>query len=274
MTKTATLRSFTPATAVTALTAVTLSACTMGTDAASPSGSSPTSSSSSTSTTSSTSTPALPSASQAWNKTQDTIDHYTSLKVDAHDDPNEELPSAVITGDLDSDPTEFVFKSNDMGDFTLRRMGSQVYLKGNNAYWKAVEKQDSSAKGATDFADRWVKTSSSRWNNGDFSDFSVKGIFDAMTDDTDPKWSTLAKPDAELSRDTVNGTPAYRITGADGDTVVWTSADGKYNLLKLEDASPGSDEFGKATFSRWNEKFTIAAPKGALEIGGGSTKTT
>lgn len=273
MTKTATLRPFTPATAVTALAAMTLSACTMGTDAASPSGSSSTSSSSS-SNTSTTTTPALPSASQAWSQTQDTIDGYTSLKVDAHDDPKEELPSAVISGDLDTDPTEFVFKSDDMGDFTLRRMGTQVYLKGNNEYWKAVEKEDSSAKGATNFADRWVKTSSSRWNNGDFSDFSVKDILDAMTDDNDPKWSTLAKPEAHLSRDAVAGTAAYKITGADGDTVVWTSADGKYNLLKIEDASPGSDEFGRAMFSRWNEKFTFAAPKDAFEVDGGPTKTT
>lgn len=278
MTTTAPLRPLSVASAVSALLAVTLSGCTMGSDAAAPSrpgAATPASSSSSSSSSSTT----LPSATAAWSKTQDRIDAYTSLRVDGRDAMDEESPRAIITGDLDTDPSDIVFTSDEIGNFTLRRIGSDIYLKGDDAYWKAVAKDDPTLPDASSFADRWVKAPASTWEDNDLDDMSIKPIFDAMTDDSDPKWKTLASDDAELTRDTVDGVEAYKITGADGDTVVWASADGKYNLLKIEDASPGEDEFSLASFSRWNEKFEVTAPKGALDLGSadpesGTEKTT
>lgn len=272
MTTTAPLRPLSMASAVTALLAVTLSGCTLGSDSAAPSRSggtaaSPTSGGSNSNSSSATSA-ALPSAATAWSKTQDRIDTYTSLRVDGRDAMDDvKAPRAIITGDLDTDPSDVVFTSSEMGNFTLRRIGSDIYLKGDDAYWKAVAKDDPTLPDASSFADRWVKAPASTWDDNDLDDMSIKPIFDAMTDDSDPKWKTLASDDAELTRDTVDGVDAYKITGADGDTVVWASADGKYNLLKIEDASPGEDEFALASFSRWNEKFEVTAPKGALDLG-------
>lgn len=267
---TAPLRPLSVASAVTALLAVTLSGCTMGSDAAAPSRSGAATPASSSSSSSSSST-TLPSATAAWSRTQDRIDAYTSLRVDGRDAMDEKSPRAIIPGDLDTDPSDIVFTSDEIG--------SDIYLKGDDAYWKAVAEDDPTLPDASSLADRWVKAPASTWEDNDLDDLSIKPIFDAMTDDSDPKWKTLASDDAELTRDTVDGVDAYKITGADGDTVVWASADGKYNLLKIEDASPGEDEFALASFSRWNEKFEVTAPKGALDLGSadpesGTEKTT
>lgn len=268
MTTTAPLRPLSVASAVTALLAVTLSGCTLGSDSAAPSRSGRASSATSA---------ALPSPASVWSKTQDRIETYSSLRVDGRDAVDAVGPRTIITGELDGDPSEVVTTSDDMGKFTVRRIDSTTYVKGDDAYWAGGDEEDPTASEIPSFADRWVKMPS--LPEDDDVDMTVKPILDAMTDDSDPKWRTLASGDAEIMRETVGGILAYKITGADGDTVVWASADGKYDLLRIEDASPSEDEFGVATFSRWNEKFDIRAPEDALDLDtldpeAGTEKTT
>lgn len=274
--------------------ALALSACTMGHEASSggstrathknstSAASTPGSTSASPSSDAASDAPGTPpSATDAWHHAQRTIKGYKSIQLEAADKATHETMTMSYRGSIKSTPVEMALRGGDMGRMTLRHIGSYVYLNGDADYWSSIQDEgDSDEEGsseggedATSLAGRWVKMKDSMMSQESKDDLSISSIFENMSDESNPKWSALADADARITAEDVSGTPAYKIMTADGDTSVWVSADGRYNLLKLTDSTAGDEDLGRGTFSRWNESFDIAVPKGALDLSDGSSPT-
>lgn len=212
-----------------------------------------------------------PSAQEIWNKAQDRIGTYRSLKLEAADRMTDPGATGTITGDVDTDPSEIMYSSSETGAFTIRHIGDAIYLKGDRTYWEMIAEDGDgpSEDEISRLIGTWVKMPASAMDAEDLDDLAVKDVLEELRDDSDPKWRTLAASGATVTRETVQGHPAYRITGANMTTAVWVSDDGRYDLLQLTDADPGADGLGRATFSLWNATPAIVAPSHPLDVSDG-----
>lgn len=267
-----------PLTATTALLCVgALGACTMGHDAtrsssgaSAPSATSASQPASGSPASSSASPSVAMTAKQVWSQAQKRIGGYTSLVVDGYDAADGTGPHGVFSGELDGDPSQMTYQGTKIGNATMRRLSGTVYLKGDKAYWDAISKHGSH-KNTSKLVNQWIETPASALSSQDLDDISAKRYVDSLADTSDPKWGTIAAPGAVMTQEDVAGTPTYKIVSDDGDTTVWVTRDGTYDLVKVVDEQAGPHDLGTATFSRWNDRFTFDKPTDTLRSNGGTS---
>ncbi|MDX3238019.1 hypothetical protein PV392_20505 [Streptomyces sp. ME03-5709C] len=173
--------------------------------------------------------------------------------------------TVALDGVVDGGPMKFhmtMSKSGDCkGDITIEggnvrlvRVGPALYMKGDDAFWKA---QGSDGATAQDFiGDRWMKTKADGPDNKDFLQACDLNAFlgEMEKDGSEALGGKKGKPA------TVDGTPAVPITGKDGDetTTAYVATEGKPYMLKI--VTKGGKEPGTILLSDFDEPAQITAP--------------
>ncbi|MDO5498686.1 MAG: hypothetical protein Q4F67_03285 [Propionibacteriaceae bacterium] len=141
---------------------------------------------------------------------------------------------------------------NDGGHAEIITVDGKDYIKADRAFWTS---QDPAAGAQTDLLEgKYIGTGEASFSR----DMNVGTLLDeAAAGDL----SLQDKLNTKVEEDTVDGTPAYKLSsrvGGDG-TVVWTTADDKNQILKVTDTDENG-EHRELTFSDWNAVETFETP--------------
>lgn len=135
--------------------------------------------------------------------------------------------------------------------FQIVRIGATAYFKGGAAFWNHY---GGSGLGAQ-LNGRWVEASAT---TGDLASFTpltdVKQLFSSVLGSHGP----LEKAVNQLE---INGEAAIPIVDSGSNDTLFVAANGHPYPLKLAEKNGGS-----VTFDRWNQPFSLQAPKNAVEL--------
>lgn len=218
------------------------------------------SASSSTTTSSSASSPATSSSSAATPTVQGAVQqmnagfskaksaHVVAQQVDGSDTIKIEL-AGTIDGKNQRGTISNSSKT-DGGTVQFVVINGKEYINGDAAYYKA----SGNSKGPQ-YAGKWVIVPATA--AGNFSDLTLKSLFDEMESDFSDAKTTKMK----LTDITEDGVPAWQI--ADSQTTGVIAADGSGHLLRAEHTEGAKTE--KYVFDQWNAVAPVSAPVGAIQ---------
>lgn len=208
----------------------------------------------------------MPTAKEAFSKTQDRIAQYTSLTYKGKGTIDKVPATTTVSGDLDGEPMRAVITTPTEGVLELRRLSSDMYIHGDEKYWTKVIQATKRKADPNTLSKKWFESDASKFDKKDLNDLQIDDLLDHVTDDNRDQSRSLLSDRATITKEKLNGKDAYKIVGDDHKTTVWTTTDGKYDLLKLS-GLPSTVNYSEITFSDWNKSFHIAAPSGAEDLG-------
>ncbi|MFF3324746.1 hypothetical protein [Streptomyces sp. NPDC002889] len=148
------------------------------------------------------------------------------------------------------------------GTAELLQAANVMYMKGNDAFWTAIIKEDGAsdeeAAGAAElFKGRWMKMPAEVKSEDGMDEIcDLEAMIESMDEDKSDRKGMTKGPDAE-----VNGQPAATVVKKDpgGETTtVYVAKEGKPYLLKIHVV--GGDEPGTMVFSDYDKPVNAVAP--------------
>lgn len=192
----------------------------------------------------------VPEAKEIFPKTSAAIEKATSATVVGDLTNGSEKGNFELSGTVDG--TNSLMKmSQDDASIELLIVNNASYMKPNKEFLTQRAGAEAAKMLDTVAANKWISTKNAK----QFGDLTVGSFLAAM--DTDELGPKEAAKITKKSLDDLNGTKAFKYTGA--DTIFWIAAEGEPHLLKIEGTGSAADS-GLMTFSEWNSVKPHEAP--------------
>lgn len=211
-----------------------------------------------------------PAAKDAWNKTQDRVGTYKTVKISANGTTDGKKISAKVFGEVNGKSNQMDI-AQDGAKASLLTVNGKQYMKADKAYYNSLSKGSAGSSGASSMysklADKWIETGKA---SGDsfFTDMKKD-----IQDDSNATVKKFLSDKATVTEDKVDGKDAWKITSEDKKATAWVSKDDNYDLLKLSGAEFNSKQTGsdkskldEVKFSDYNKDFNIKAPSDAKSM--------